>query len=187
MKDNSNTARKIISITGTPAAGKTALAEKLAKALNAEVIDLTEIINKNKLYSGIDKERDAKIIDTEKLKKFIDNLIETKFKGSKTIVIEGLLSQFMFATHIIVLRTNPKVLKQRLKLRNYSRMKIKENLEAEFLGICLEESLWCNNILEIDASESLNLDLILEWLKKGGKNIKEIDWTEDFCKVLSEL
>ena len=49
MKDyNSNIKRRIIAITGTPATGKTVLAGKLAQKLDAEIIDLTEIINKNK-------------------------------------------------------------------------------------------------------------------------------------------
>ena len=136
-----------------------------------------------KLYAGIDKNRDTKIVDVPGLKKFIVNLIKTKFNTSKNIIVEGLLSHRMSPTHIIVLRANPQILKQRLESRHYPKTKIRENLEAEFLGVCLEESL-CNNVLEIDASESVNLNLIIEWLKKGGRNIKEIDWTEDFCEVL---
>ena len=181
------TGKRIISITGTPGTGKTTLAEKLAQKLNAEIINLTGIVNKNNLYAGIDKERDAKIVDEFQLKKFVVNLIETKFPDSENIIIEGLLSHFMPATHIIVLRTKPGVLKKRLELRGYSKAKVKENLEAEFLGVCLEESLWCSNILELDTTGNVNLNLILNWLKEGGRIIKEIDRAEDFCEVLGEF
>jgi len=210
------TGKRIISITGTPGTGKTTLAKKLAQKLNAEIINLTGIVNKNNLYAGIDKERDAKIVDEFQLKKFVVNLIETKFPDSENIIdakivdefqlkkfvvnlietkfpdseniiIEGLLSHFMPATHIIVLRTSPGVLKKRLELRGYSKAKVKENLDAEFLGVCLEESLWCKNILELDTTGNVNLNLILNWLKEGGRIIKEIDRAEDFCEVLGEF
>ncbi len=180
--------KKIIAITGTPGTGKTTLAEKLAQKINAGIIDLTKIINKNKIYTGIDKSRDAKIVDISELKKFILNSIDlTDSSDNKDIIIEGHLSHFMPVTHIIVLRTNPKVLKKRLELRDYSKAKIKENLEAEFLGICLNESLFCENVIEIDTTDAVNLNLILDWLKCGGKEIKEIDWTADFCEVLKNF
>ena len=186
MKDSkTNTRKKIIAVTGTPGTGKTTIAGKLAKKINGEIINLTQIINENKLYTGIDKSRDTKLVDVAELKKFVADLIKTKFKNSENIIIDGLMSHHMGATHIIVLRANPKVLKQRLKSRNYSKAKIRENLEAEFLGTILEETRqWCDNILELDATENINFNLILDWLKKGGRNIKEIDWTDDFCEVL---
>lgn len=182
---------KIIAITGTPGTGKTTIAGKLAQELNSEVIDLSGIVNENKLYAGIDKERDTKIVDLVKLKKFINNLIVTEFKSSENIIVEGLLSHLLSPTHIIVLRASPRVLKKRLESRNYSKAKIMENLEAEFMGICLEESLPCENVLEIDTTEpenfNKNLNSILKWLKKGGRDIKEIDWSGDFCEILNEF
>lgn len=182
---------KIIAVTGTPGTGKTRLAGKLAQKLNAEVIDLSGIVNENKLYGGIDKARDTKIVDALELKKFIDNLIKKKFGNLENIIVEGLLSHLLSPTHIIVLRTNPKVLKKRLESRNYSKAKIRENLESEFMGVCLEESLRCENVIEIDTTEpgnfNKNLNSILEWLKKGGRSIKEIDWAVDFCEVLNEF
>ena len=74
MKDSkTNTRKKIIAVTGTPGTGKTTIAGKLAKKINGEIINLTQIINENKLYTGIDKSRDTKIVDVAELKKFVAN------------------------------------------------------------------------------------------------------------------
>ena len=192
--------KKIIAVTGTPGTGKTTLSGRLAQELNANVISLTDVVNENNLYTGIDVERDSKIVDVKKLGKFIEKLIKTKFSDAETIILEGLLShricepsrrmsktEFMPVTHVIVLRASPSVLKQRLELRGYSKAKIKENIEAEFMGVCLNESLWCENVIEVDSTGQVNLNLILGWLASGGRKISEIDWTEDFCRVLGEF
>ena len=181
------TMKKIIAVTGTPGTGKTTLSGRLAQELNAKVISLTDVVNENNLYTGIDLKRDSKIVDVKKLSKFIDNLIKTKFSDTETIILEGLLSQFMPVTHVIVLRASPSALKQRLESRGYSKAKIRENVEAEFMGVCLNESMWCENIIEVDSTAHVNLNLILGWLASGGRKIHEIDWTEDFCGVLSEF
>ena len=194
------TMKKIIAVTGTPGTGKTTLSGRLARELNAKVISLTDVVNENNLYTGIDLERDSKIVDVKKLGKFIEKLIKTKFSDEETIILEGLLSHlicahskrtsgqdFMPVTHVIVLRASPSALKQRLELRGYSKAKIRENIEAEFMGVCLNESLWCENVIEVDSTGQVNLNLITCWLKSGGRKIHEIDWTEDFCGVLGEF
>jgi adenylate kinase len=42
---------------------------------------------------------------------------------------------------VVVLRCNPRVLKARLKLRRYAKVKVVENVEAELIGIIVADSV----------------------------------------------
>ena len=58
------------------------------------------------------------------------------------------------ADTLIILSCRPEILEERLILRNYSESKIRENLEAEALGVCSAESLdiYENNVYELDVT-----------------------------------
>ena len=55
---------------------------------------------------------------------------------------------------VIVLRVHPEILRKRLEARNYSDSKIRENLEAEAMGVCTSEAyeLYGDKLQEIDVS-----------------------------------
>ena len=88
------------------------------------------------------------------------------FEGHVTHLLDG-------ADKVIVLRIHPDVLESRLRERNYSEAKIRENLEAEALGVCSAESLekYPDNTYEIDVT-GLTVDevvgLIQEVIANGG-------------------
>ena len=56
---------------------------------------------------------------------------------------------------MIVLRVRPEILRLRLEKRDYSELKVRENLEAEAMGVCTAEAydIYGENISEIDASD----------------------------------
>jgi len=69
--------------------------------------------------------------------------------------------------------------------RGYSREKIMENLEAEYTGVILYESLdRCDKVMEADNTRGADLDVIADWLRRGGREVIEKDWTEEFKSVL---
>lgn len=78
---------------------------------------------------------------------------------SDPMVVEGLLAHLLqrrYLTHVVVLRTHPKVLEQRLRARGYNAAKIRENVEAEALDIILWEAVSAHGIdkvYEIDMTE----------------------------------
>ncbi len=159
----------IILLTGTPGTGKTTISHLLAEKLGCQLVDVNYLVEKKHLYTGIDPEKDYKIVDMDALKRELfrivgsENAVDPK-KDSITdstkaslndfskdltinstknscIIIEGHLSHyFPQADLVVVFRTEPATLSERLKKRQWKETKIRENLEAEALDICTWEA-----------------------------------------------
>lgn len=158
---------KVIIISGSPATGKTTLAEIIRKKLHFHRIDINKIIKEQKLCGEYDEARRCKIIDTNKLNKSVMKLI----KGSKqNVVIDSHLIHHLPKKYVdlcIITRCDLKILKQRLEKRRYSKAKVHENLDAEIFDICLiEAEERGHSVMVIDMSKKI---------KEGEaiKNIKE--------------
>lgn len=150
----------IIAITGTPGTGKTELARKLSKKLKCKVLDVKKFIEKHpKVVSGFDKKRDTKIVDVEKLKK----AIKPELKGD--LIVDSHLSHYLPVDKVIVTRCSLKELKKRLKKRNYSEAKVRENLDAEIFEVCKTEAEKKHSILEVDTSKKIDYEKILGFIQ----------------------
>ena len=153
-------------ITGTPCTGKTTIASRL----NGRVIKINDLARSHGFIMGVDEEKGYDIIDIEKLSSHICQLIKDCdevliFEGHVTHLLEG-------ADKVIVLRVNPDILKKRLEGRGYSPSKIRENLEAEALGVCSAEAIEKHDeVYELDVSD-LTVDeaaeLVGEIIENGG-------------------
>ncbi|MEM3757710.1 MAG: adenylate kinase family protein [Candidatus Bathyarchaeia archaeon] len=176
--------RRIIIITGTPGVGKTSVSAALASRIDAQLVSLGELIRKEKLYIGFDKERDTLIADIEKISRRVGEIIS---KAQKDIIIEGHLAVDVTpaekASIVFVLRRNPEELKRILEERSYTERKIMENLAAEILDVCLFEAVkkfGVEKVCEIDVtSKSVNkvVQEILDVL--GGlreRRVGVVDW-----------
>ncbi len=194
-------AKRIIIITGTPCTGKTSVSKKLAAKLDASHVDLAELVKREKLYCGIDKERNSIIADLDKVSQRIKEVIQ-EAKGD--VIIDG-----HYAVHVVnpeavdfvfVLRKDPRRLKALMERRGYSGKKLWENLEAEILDVCLMEAIdVCgkDKVCEIDTTDMSIDEAVDEVLRvingerKCGVGI--VDWLgkleregvlEDFLKNL---
>ena len=69
------------------------------------------------------------------------------------------------ADKVIILRVRPEILEGRLKTRDYSESKIRENLEAEAMGVCSAEAyeIYGEDVSEIDVSD-LTVEEVVETL-----------------------
>ncbi len=170
----------IILITGTPGTGKTTVSELLAKRTGADIVRISDFATDD-VTEGMEGE--TRIVDIEKL--------ESKMKGHipRNAVIDGHLSHFMHpGNFVIVLRTNPGVLEKRLEKKGFDRNKIRENLEAEALDVCLIESIERHkNVFEIDTTSKRPEDVVDDISKimdGDSKDFKvgKIDWSELFFK-----
>ncbi|KZX13934.1 adenylate kinase family protein [Methanobrevibacter oralis] len=147
-------------ISGTPGVGKSTIANKLSDELNAKLIDVKKLAIENDLILGIDPEKGYKIVDVEAFDSFLQNLELEGF-----IIVESHLSHlFSNPDKVIVLRVDPDILKGRLSSRDYSDSKIRENLEAEALGVCSIEAFELHgkkvseiNTSNLSVSESVNI------------------------------
>lgn len=129
---------KVILITGTPGVGKSTVSAILKKRLDALLVDINKLVGDEGLYIGYDRRTGSKIVDLDVLCNRIDNIIQNV---NKTVIIEGHLSHyFENADLVIVLRTHPEILRKRLKHKGFSEDKIRENIEAEAIGVCSYEA-----------------------------------------------
>ncbi len=169
----------IIAVTGTPGTGKTKVAKELALLLSYKYVDLNKLAEEKGLVTGMDRERDSKIVDTEKFE---------ELEIPENSVVDGHLSHFINANTIVVLRTRPDILKERLKKRNWPQKKVQENVEAEILGVCAFEAYETGQkVLEIDTSK-MSAKEVAKTIKKAidnNKDTKQIDWLEDYEDMMS--
>jgi adenylate kinase len=150
---------KTIFITGTPCTGKTTVSEVLSKRLNCKLIKINDLAIENDLVLGIDEDKGYKVIDIDALDDKVSNIID-----DEVTIFEGHLSHLCHgADKVIVLRVKPVILQKRLEARDYSESKIRENLEAEALGVCTAEAfdIHGENVSEIDVSD-LSVDGIVD-------------------------
>nr|WP_321496694.1 adenylate kinase family protein [uncultured Methanolobus sp.] len=177
----------LIGITGTPGTGKTSVTRMLEEERLYQVIHLNELIKEEKLYSETDTERDCVVADMDMV---YDRVLELQDRSSAVTIVDSHLSHHI-ADIVIVLRTDPAVLKGRLEKRNYSEEKIKENLEAEALDIILAESVeWCDRVFEINTTDESaektlkNIMKIIRGLRNGDTEELEEEFrpgTVDWC------
>lgn len=145
----------IVSISGTPGTGKTEVAKILVEKLNEEegsekwrLIDLNRLAEQKKLYSGYDKKRRCSIIDTDALSREIGRI------GDQDLVLESHYAHDMPADLIIILRTNPGVLRERLRAKGWKSAKIEENALAEIMEVCKSEALDTGKrVFEVDTTK----------------------------------
>ena len=152
-----------IFITGTPCTGKTTVSELLCEKLNCRLIKINDLAIENDFVLGIDDEKGYKVIDIPKLNEKVAEIIGD---SDELLIFEGHLAHLCdCADKVIVLRVRPEILRSRLEERDYSEAKIRENFEAEAMGVCTAEAydIYGENISEIDVSD-LTVDEIVDEL-----------------------
>ncbi len=155
----------IILITGTPGTGKTTITPLLGEKIGCQVIDVNKLVDEKNLYTGVDAEKGYKVVDMDALTQELLKIITTEkisydeneeVPGERpSIIIEGHLSHyFSLADFVIVLRTAPNILRDRLQKREWTDLKIHENLQAEALDICTWEAYQTHgsNVHEVNTS-----------------------------------
>ncbi len=129
----------IIIVTGTPCTGKTEVSKKISKYYCHKYVDVAQLIKEEKLEEDYDKKLDTKIINTTKLNKELIKII----KKEKNLVIDSHLSHYLPKEYVdlcIVTKCDLKKLRKRLEKRGYKKEKVKENMQAEILDVCLVEA-----------------------------------------------
>jgi adenylate kinase len=129
-------------VTGTPGVGKTTISQILAVKLKALHIDIASVVTGEKITRGYDEKRQTLIADTNKLAKRVQQIIS---RSSKTVVVDGHYATDVVPrsqiTNVFVLRCHPKELGKRMEEKGFQGSKMKENLAAEILDVCLIDAV----------------------------------------------
>jgi adenylate kinase len=173
-----------ILITGTPGTGKTTVTRLLATELRACYLEPKILLKREGIDYRYDEKRKTRVVSVKRLS---IALRKQAAQADRGLVIDShvapraaLLPRLV---RVVVLRCNPTVLEQRLERKRWSKSKIRENLQAEILDICLWDAVknygW-NKILEIDTTEKAPrhvAQLIMKDLwKKRIQNQPRVNW-----------
>jgi adenylate kinase len=178
--------RQIIVVTGTPGVGKTTISKALAKKINGKHIDISALVQRERLVEGRDEARDTIIVDNTRLAQRLQTIISEQIE---TIILDGHYSTQAFTDSnislVIVVRLDPDELQTRLQARGYKETKIFENVAAEILDVCLFDALQQFekrfvteiNVTNRDIEEII--DIILKTLEGQIKvRIGRVNWLE---------
>ena len=174
----------IIFITGTPGTGKTTVSRLLEEQLSFKRVDINQLVEDEKIFSGYDEEWGYKIVDIPSLCRALTDIIG---KSRGDLLVEGHLSHFCEgADWVVVLRTNPTVLENRLRNKGFKDSKVRENIIAEALDICAFEAFqkYQDKSNEIDTTDKTPQEIveIIKKIIKGEKSypVGEVDFSDYF-------
>ena len=192
----------MIIITGTPGCGKTTISKILSNKIGAKLISINYLLDNYNLNLGTDEVRGYKIVDVDRMNPIVDKIKEDN--TDRTIIFEGhlekriagtleaiLAQDYPNADKIVVLRCNPPELENRLKTRDWTDKKIHENIEAEILGICTQESYetYGDIVQEVDTSTKTPMEVAeaIEDIINDKKEypLGEIDYLEQYFHILN--
>ncbi|MHA1796960.1 MAG: adenylate kinase family protein [Candidatus Helarchaeota archaeon] len=178
---------KIILLTGTPGTGKSILAASISNEINCKLFNINKIVVEHELFSKWDETRNIPIIDDNKINQYFLDFLNSS-SNDAIILIEGHYFEFLspdLINKIIILRTHPSILQERLQKRNYKPEKIKENVQAEILGNIMGtilEKYAQVPLFQVDTSkmsEKKASKLIIDFIKNKKnptKGSEYIDW-----------
>ena len=167
-----------IAITGSPAVGKSALAN-LLETDGWNVESVSNLATQFSCEGDYDKMMDSVEIDIHKLtENFIPN-------SDQNTIIDGHLSHFLEVDAIIVLRCEPAKLRARLESRDYSEAKINANVEWELIAGTWSEIVEFEisvPILELDSSMLLPDEMV-----GRVKSWVDSDFTTDLAAISNAI
>ena len=183
---------QILIVSGTPGTGKTTISNNIQNYIEAKVISLNELAISEKLVGKYDAKRETSVVNDKKLIRFLIKLIEEYEKEvPEYLIIESHFSDIVpeqFINFVIILRCDPDELHKRLKRRGYKREKIRENVQSEILGNCV--NYFINKplntpILEIDTTNA-SIETITKTIMRILTNeidlkdfhVGKVDWLE---------
>ncbi len=157
-----------IALTGTPGTGKTAVAAELARR-GFNVLDLNGLLVPYRLER--DEARGSWVVDVERAAR--------ELELPRDCVLEGHLSHFFDVDWVAVLRCSPGELELRLKGRGWPPEKVRENVEAEALGIISSEARELHrNVCDIDTTGRTPRQVADRLLSERGRACPGLDFLD---------
>ena len=148
-----------ILITGTPATGKTTLAERVVETVGEEAVgwgdvaavgdgapvrhvNVSNVVKEGGFHEGEDPTFKSLVVDEERLLDHLEGEVGRGCPSGGAVVdfhSSNLFPERWFDL-VVVCQANNTVLYDRLAARSYSEVKIKENIECEIFQVPLDEA-----------------------------------------------
>ncbi|GAW79071.1 adenylate kinase-like protein 1 [Plasmodium gonderi] len=180
-----------IIVTGVPGVGKTTLCEELVEIINKELrenqkfesasqmthLNLSKVIKEERLYEEFDDQLDASIYSNEMVNEKLEKL---KMENGGYIIdfhdVE-FIDKKQLIDHIFLLTISTNKLYERLEKRNYTKEKIKNNVECEIFQVIKEDILTYFDdpsiFHELENNDmqqyEKNIHIIKSWILSWGK------------------
>lgn len=156
-------------ITGTPGSGKSTTCELLQRQLPGyKYYNISDFAKEHNCYDGYDEGRKSHIVDEDKL---LDELEPLLCSGGSIVDwhVNDVFPERLIDL-VVVLRCDNSVLYDRLNARGYHDSKIQENLDAEIMGVLLQDALDSYEqeiVVELQSNDTkemeANVDRIVAW------------------------
>lgn len=183
----------IAALTGTPGTGKTEVAEALeGRVEGLRVVPINDFAAEHGLV-GDDGEVDVRDLEDH----LRNDLAATggmvgEDEAAATLLLEGHLGHHLsFLDVVVVLRCRPRVLIPRLRRRGWDDEKVRENAEAEALGVISAEAEgragWVYELETSDAEVDETAETVAAILAEpGAERFKshEVGWVDHLDEVL---
>ncbi|MBS7248848.1 MAG: adenylate kinase family protein [Candidatus Jordarchaeales archaeon] len=181
---------QLVVLSGTPGTGKTTVARTLSGIMDVKWVSLGDLVRDKELFLGVDTERGSLIADVDRLIPEIGRLAE---EAEGRLIVEGHYAEVTpkdWVEKAIILRTHPKELWRRLAERGWSEGKIRENVQAEILGVCTYnavEAYGWELVYEVDTTSKTpeeTIKEVLEIISGGGDKYRvgRISWLRQLEK-----
>ncbi len=164
----------LVALTGTPGTGKSSIAP-LLEGRGYDIIDLFQLARDSNAMGSYDARADSWEVDLA--------LLEGALPRRRSLIIVGHLSHRLSVDMAIVLRCHPEVLRERLLARGWRVAKVRENVEAEAIGVITAELIDRDSSFEVDtthASPEETVEALLTILAGKGDKYRAgwVDWSE---------
>ncbi len=144
---------RVVGLTGTPGTGKSSLAKHLEGA-GWHTVELTDLAKRAGAVVGRDEDRQTDEVDVDLLREAVVDELGRTPPGRDALLVSH-MAHLMPCDQVVVLRTSPRVLRERLEARQWPDAKVSENVEAEAVGVILVEAMELEPpvpVLEMDTS-----------------------------------
>lgn len=136
----------LLALCGTPGTGKTSLFRAFRESVPGEgqnylAVELNSFVREQGLILGEDPERGSLEVEVSRLASVFREQVLEREGRPPLVLVEGHLSHLLEPDLLLLLRCRPSLLEDRLRARGYPEAKVRENLEAEAMGIIRDEYL----------------------------------------------
>lgn len=164
----------LIALTGTPGTGKSTVASILHER-GHRICLLNELAERCGALRRYNEDRKTWEVDLA--------LVERHVPRERPLILVGHMAHLLAVDVAIVLRCHPDVLRQRLEKRGWSATKVRENVEAEAIGVITVEAMERVETFEVDTTSTTAEEAaraVLDIIRGRGERYTpgKVDWSE---------